>query len=1064
MSAHVVGRQTLEVETDSEALALALHARLSDLNRRRLLPALEAVFDELDRPGEHVRVERLVVDLGELPAAAFEAQVVPRLQDALREALQEALREGGLGGDSHATRRSPEAARRELLEHYLVHGTLPFWAPREPPFTCEAAVLDMVASDPAGLLALLRRLGHAPRVFERLALQLSERALRRLLAVLEPRHASLIVAYLASLRAVQSAERLLPLVEPGFSRLVWCLAQTYLVRDPGSQFNRRSFLGALVRGLAAREGFEYAELLLALQRALEHSRRRLARHVSFPSVVAELVRELDEAGQAPTASVSVDPPDDETPTLDELRRVAGRYADVERLRAWLDRGQVSWRELLRAPENLHEPPLDVLPELPGNVVRGLLGDSPRERRRRLARAVAALPEARVRAWLQRLLPQLRQQQSPLAEALATFAARARDRVAFHVEALAAALEGAELDLEAWAAAELPSDARAAHEPDELPDGTALLQALAQGLIGAGPAERDAVARRLEALATGDRGQARAFLLALGSAPRAREVLARAVPMSSLGALLAAALPPNARPLAALASALARLPAPRRPRAEDAWHALVAAAARTGGSAPAPDFYRRALRDVFAGGLTRAASAALLAALDAGAAPADELAALREALGAESSEDVVRISRETPRTLESAPATDELLPLEAQVIAWLSATQPPPTESDDVLAHALRDLLDAAPQRLLPVVRREVRERRRREEWAARLSEDALVRLVALLEPRRHEPLVAAMEILADAWSEVAPPHHPALFGRPALWAFLLEFLAETPAAERSQGRLADAFCAHFAARYAAAAPSASDGQELGARLLERAARLARGAGAAPLVAVLERERDTLLARFTGRLSPARPPHAARAARPRPSSSSEPKPPRTRAAFGQDDGAASASQPIYVANAGLVLVGAFLPQFFQALDLLGRDDEGRVRMRDAEALSRAVHLLQCLVDGTTATPEAALALNKVLCGVSPADPVAGAIEATDAEREAVERLLKSVLGNWSVLQGTSIAGLRETFLQREGRLETSADGYRLTVQRKTLDVLVDQLPWSYSVLLHGWMRQPLYTRW
>jgi hypothetical protein len=33
-----------------------------------------------------------------------------------------------------------------------------------------------------------------------------------------------------------------------------------------------------------------------------------------------------------------------------------------------------------------------------------------------------------------------------------------------------------------------------------------------------------------------------------------------------------------------------------------------------------------------------------------------------------------------------------------------------------------------------------------------------------------------------------------------------------------------------------------------------------------------------------------------------------------------------------------------------------------------------------------------------------------------------------------------------------------------VQRKTLDVLVDQIPWSVSVVYHRWMAQPLYVTW
>jgi hypothetical protein len=58
----------------------------------------------------------------------------------------------------------------------------------------------------------------------------------------------------------------------------------------------------------------------------------------------------------------------------------------------------------------------------------------------------------------------------------------------------------------------------------------------------------------------------------------------------------------------------------------------------------------------------------------------------------------------------------------------------------------------------------------------------------------------------------------------------------------------------------------------------------------------------------------------------------------------------------------------------------------------------------------------------------------------------------------------MAGLRETFLQREGKLQRTHDGWKLRVQRKTLDVLVDQIPWSISVVFHAWMPQPIHVTW
>lgn len=170
------------------------------------------------------------------------------------------------------------------------------------------------------------------------------------------------------------------------------------------------------------------------------------------------------------------------------------------------------------------------------------------------------------------------------------------------------------------------------------------------------------------------------------------------------------------------------------------------------------------------------------------------------------------------------------------------------------------------------------------------------------------------------------------------------------------------------------------------------------------------------------------------------------------------------ESIYIDNAGLILVGVFLPHLFKSLDMLDTSQDGKVKLRDPTAFNRGVHILQYLVDGSTSTSEPALALNKILCGESPATAVELMIELRESEIEISEQLLQAMLTRWDSLSNTSVGGLQQTFLQREGRLEQNDDGWKLTVQRKTVDVLVDQVPWRTSIISEAWMPQPIFVSW
>ena len=145
-------------------------------------------------------------------------------------------------------------------------------------------------------------------------------------------------------------------------------------------------------------------------------------------------------------------------------------------------------------------------------------------------------------------------------------------------------------------------------------------------------------------------------------------------------------------------------------------------------------------------------------------------------------------------------------------------------------------------------------------------------------------------------------------------------------------------------------------------------------------------------------------------------------------------------------------------------MLHTNTEGKIRLRDKTTFSRGVHMLQYLANGSTSTPEPLLPLNKILCGESIHATIEPDIELTEEELRMCEQLHKAVISNWASLSNTSIRGLQETFLQREGRLAQTDDGWKLTVQRKTVDVLMDQVSWSISVISHAWMPETLYVTW
>lgn len=163
--------------------------------------------------------------------------------------------------------------------------------------------------------------------------------------------------------------------------------------------------------------------------------------------------------------------------------------------------------------------------------------------------------------------------------------------------------------------------------------------------------------------------------------------------------------------------------------------------------------------------------------------------------------------------------------------------------------------------------------------------------------------------------------------------------------------------------------------------------------------------------------------------------------------------------IFVDNAGLVLLHPFLSSFFSDFELLA---EGK--FKDIESQTTAVHLLHYLASKHELAPEYELITEKFLCGWDLDLPIAREVTLNIEMKDESETLLKAAIKHWSALKNTSPDGLREGFLQREGKLILNDFQDRLIIESKAQDVLLSFLPWGYSIFKLPWMKNALYVEW
>lgn len=165
--------------------------------------------------------------------------------------------------------------------------------------------------------------------------------------------------------------------------------------------------------------------------------------------------------------------------------------------------------------------------------------------------------------------------------------------------------------------------------------------------------------------------------------------------------------------------------------------------------------------------------------------------------------------------------------------------------------------------------------------------------------------------------------------------------------------------------------------------------------------------------------------------------------------------------IEISNAGLVLVLSFLSRFFENI--------GIAKNKEFNSLTEqhyAVYLLHYMATGNLDLPqEHELFFEKLICGIEVNEILEPYSEFKQSHLDEVEELLKSVIENWKALKNSSPQTLQSAFLQRPGYLIQRDDGaWSLHIERQTIDILLNKLPWTISMSRLPFSNMMIYTEW
>jgi len=272
MQHHIIQQQLFDVSYTEAGTAYQLQSKISDIFHNQLSEAMELLFSRLVPPDVVLSMGDIEIDVGDIAYNQLEYQladlVLFELEKAIRGRLTLMSSANGIE-QAQSEIKTIEGSYAGLLEHFLLTGSLPWWASGEMLTEPSKVIQHLIVNDAKRLKQVITTAGQHSYVRQRLVQQFGKEVIRGIITILEPAQAAFIFDYHATVSKKHQEERLVesaPVIE--FEKALWLFILTYILMDRGSLFNRKMFVSATLGQMARHYNRAYADILALLSKAL----------------------------------------------------------------------------------------------------------------------------------------------------------------------------------------------------------------------------------------------------------------------------------------------------------------------------------------------------------------------------------------------------------------------------------------------------------------------------------------------------------------------------------------------------------------------------------------------------------------------------------------------------------------------------------------------------------------------------------------------------------------------------------------------------------------------------
>jgi|GEM_PF-6608972 len=281
---HKLQACTFDITGNKPCVERSFQSELAHFVQKRLVSLIDDVCTACDLPGSVIKIDRLVLDLGEVDYVDYQFDIEQRLRDALQKELKNCI----AGVQSSAVVISHADEQFSAFMYYLEHGSFPWNAGLNPFVSIDGLFEQFIESHVAELISFLRKTARNEHIRRRIVLQFDEKNIQHLIRRIEPVHSAFIETFLSAFDS-QAVKKEVTGNSAGVVKpFAYELTLSFLLVDRGSDFNRKEYVKWTVAKLSGRYNVALSDILDVLVVAYAQAKSKISETFFLLEILEEL--------------------------------------------------------------------------------------------------------------------------------------------------------------------------------------------------------------------------------------------------------------------------------------------------------------------------------------------------------------------------------------------------------------------------------------------------------------------------------------------------------------------------------------------------------------------------------------------------------------------------------------------------------------------------------------------------------------------------------------------------------------------------------------------------------